>query len=223
MYYLSSSAPQELISSHAHNLTTGDPFEEPYPAKSDDDSWLPIPNGHDAPFPTESSAENAPSSAIRSDSLGINASVSDATSNFMDAASSMGIHQQENENSPTSVAGIKHGLESPDEETGRAKSRRRKGEPEPDYSAMSRQKIMQVKRTGQACDRCKVCQGTYTVLPATWQRFLEREALTPYDSVSVTETALRPRTKRLSPLHVQQAPVSSHRPGDWGDVPPGRG
>lgn len=153
----------------------GDSVEGPYPVKCDDDSWLPIPNGHNFSLPMESSGENAPSSAIYSDSMDINASVGDATSNLMDAESSMGTPQQENESSPTPVAGIEHELGSPGEETGRVKSRRRKGEPEPDYSAMSRQKIMQVKRTGQACDRCKVCQTTYTVPPTTQQKLLGRE------------------------------------------------
>lgn len=37
------------------------------------------------------------------------------------------------------------------------KTRRRKGDPEPDYSELSRRKVQNNKRTGQACDRCKVC------------------------------------------------------------------
>lgn len=42
------------------------------------------------------------------------------------------------------------------------KSRRRKDEEEPDYSAQVRERLRNNTRTGQACDRCKVC--SYTLL-----------------------------------------------------------
>ena len=35
--------------------------------------------------------------------------------------------------------------------------RRKKDQPEPDYSAIIRAQVQNAKRTGQACDRCKVC------------------------------------------------------------------
>lgn len=42
------------------------------------------------------------------------------------------------------------------EEVARPKTRRRKGDPEPDYSGITREVLKNTRRTGQACDRCKV-------------------------------------------------------------------
>lgn len=53
------------------------------------------------------------------------------------------------------------------EETTRPKTRRRKGDPEPDYSGMTREVLKKNQRTGQACDRCKVCPITDLCPPAS--------------------------------------------------------
>lgn len=39
----------------------------------------------------------------------------------------------------------------------RRRPRRKKDDPEPDYSAIVREQVRNSTRTGQACDRCKVC------------------------------------------------------------------
>lgn len=55
------------------------------------------------------------------------------------------------------ASGPKRKSGNPDmEESPRPKTRRRKGDPEPDYSDMTREVLKKNQRTGQACDRCKV-------------------------------------------------------------------
>ena len=45
------------------------------------------------------------------------------------------------------------------------KQRRRKGDPEEDYSAKAREKASTAVRTGQACDRCKVRETPSPITP----------------------------------------------------------
>lgn len=66
-------------------------------------------------------------------------------------------HQQE----ATETTGTKRKSDSPDvEDAPKPKTRRRKGDPEPDYSCITREVLKNNKRTGQACDRCKVRPAT---------------------------------------------------------------
>lgn len=140
-----------------------DLYKEEYPIQEDDGSWLTIPDGHDISLNMDHSTENTSTPPACNSTI----LTGDTASDFLDVASPPDGPQQE-ESSTKPLAGTKHELEdSPEEEPRRTKSRRRKGEPEPDYSAMSRQKIKQNKRTGQACDRCKVCQAAYPRLSAT--------------------------------------------------------
>lgn len=125
----------------------------------EDRSWLTILNGADVSLNMDPPKENTPPPACNSED--IDGALGEATSNLMGVDSFIGTLQQTEESSPNTLAGTKHRLEDLVKEPSRAKSRRRKGEPEPDYSAMSRQKIKKNKRTGQACDRCKVCQVAY--------------------------------------------------------------
>lgn len=61
----------------------------------------------------------------------------------------------------TPASGIKRESDSPDMgDAPKPKTRRRKGDPEPDYSGKTREALKNNGRTGQACDRCKVRPAT---------------------------------------------------------------
>lgn len=47
------------------------------------------------------------------------------------------------------------------------RQRRKKDEPEPDYSAIIRDQVKNTTRTGQACDRCKVSPPPSSCLPTS--------------------------------------------------------
>lgn len=65
--------------------------------------------------------------------------------------------QNETMEATVEATGTKRMPNSPDaEDTTKSKTRRRKGDPEPDYSSMTREVLKTNQRTGQACDRCKV-------------------------------------------------------------------
>jgi hypothetical protein len=56
--------------------------------------------------------------------------------------------------------------EEDEEKPQRVKKRRRsRNSPEPDYSQMILELNKKRKRTGQACDRCRVCRSTYSRIP----------------------------------------------------------
>lgn len=98
------------------------------------------------------------------------------------------------------------------------KNRRRKGDPEPDYSELSRRKVQKNKRTGQACDRCKVCLAfdvrTSPVRFACTHPYphsseLLQDILTKL-SGSASQAQMRLRTRRLHDLFDCRPPM----PGD---------
>lgn len=94
-------------------------------------------------------------------------SMEDATSGLSEVASSLTNSQQvEDAEAPAdaSSTGIKRQLESPGtEQSPKTKTRRRRGDAEPDYSGMTREKVKSSKRTGQACDRCKVRRAIVSI------------------------------------------------------------
>lgn len=156
-------------------MAAKDSYFGPFTLEEPDDSWIvPMSEHHESGLDTSAGLPQD------NNTEGTNASMEDPTSGSSEVGSSMDNGQQVQEaTEPTSSnagastdasTGSKRELDSPStEQSPKTKTRRRRGDAEPDYSGLTREKVKNNKRTGQACDRCKVRRAIVYIhhLPAS--------------------------------------------------------
>lgn len=155
-------------------MAAEDSYNGPLTLEEPDDSWIvPMSTNHESGLDMDTSMEDTSARLPQDNNAeGMYTSMADATSDLPEVTSAMNNGQQveepteptsSNAGAPTDAStDIKRELDSPGtEESPKTKSRRRRGDAEPDYSGLTREKVKNNKRTGQACDRCKVRRAIY--------------------------------------------------------------